>query len=135
MERRLNNVRLELRFLAGTLDIPEKVRPLTASRDILHTLVSENPIGEIDPLDDEAMKGAFAKFTTPDSAIGVVSALNSHWWAKNPQVGAVPGFGGLFFEHYFCPIVEWIENDDKKVVGIFNIENPQHYGWLPTAVT
>jgi hypothetical protein len=111
---------------------PEKLRPLANTLSALHQVVSKTEIPEIGLGDEKAMTAAVAKFTSAEIATKIMGILKAHWSTNDAKIlrfraSIVHAVADL---DYYCPVVEWVETGDVKVVALFNIENPRCYSWL-----
>jgi hypothetical protein len=78
------------------------------------------------------MSTAVAKFTTREIAGKIMGILKAHWTTNDTKIlrfraSIVHAVADL---DYYCPVVEWVESGDVKVVALFNIENSRCYSWL-----
>ena len=98
----------------------------------MHSCVSNTEIAQIDPLDDNAMLEATARFTTHEIARKIMSILKAHWTANDAKILRFRASVVYSLSNVddYCVVVEWLETDDVEVVAIFNIHNPKRYSWL-----
>jgi hypothetical protein len=98
--------------------------------ETVHERVAKNEIeGKRNPT-RKSMLASIAKFTTLEIAQQVLSSLEVQWnGAKITRFRSSVVYA-LISPEIYCPVVEWIENDDTEVVMFFNIGSPNAYSWL-----
>lgn len=104
--------------------------PLHKVLESVHERVAKNEIeGEQKPT-RKSMLASIAKFTTLEMAQRVLSSLEVQWNGARITRFRSSVVYALISPDIYCPVVEWIENDDTEVVMFFNIGSPNAYSWL-----
>lgn len=108
----------------------ERMKPLLRVLDKVHGQVAMNEIEFNGPLNDKKMLAAIAKFTNHKIAKRTLSSLKAIWKGARITRFRSSVVYALISPEIYCPVVEWIENDDTEVVAFFNIGSPNEYSWL-----
>ena len=108
----------------------EWMKPLYCVLEKVHAQVTMNEIELKGPLNDRKMLAAIAKFTNHKIAKRTLSCLKAIWKGTRITRFRSSVVYALISPEIYCPVVEWIENDDTEVVAFFNIGGQNEYSWL-----
>jgi hypothetical protein len=111
-------------------DFFRQTTPLHKVLETVHERVAKNEIEGQRPPTRKSMLASIAKFTTLEIAQRVLSSLEVQWNGARITRFRSSVVYALICPEIYCPVVEWIENDDTEVVMFFNIGSPNAYSWL-----
>jgi len=109
----------------------ESMKPLHCVLEKVHAQVAMNEIELTGPLNnDKKILAAIAKFTNLKIAKRTLLCLNAIWKGARITRFRSSAVYALISHDIYCPVIEWIENDDTEVVAFFNIGSENEYSWL-----
>ena len=108
----------------------EVLKVLLSVLETVHERVSKNEIEVKEPPTDRIILAAIAKFTNIQIANKILSSLKTLWNGATITQFRSSVVYALISSEIYCPVVEWVENDDTEVVAFFNIGSRNEYTWL-----
>ena len=108
----------------------EWMKPLHCVLEKVHAQVAMNEIELKGPPNDKKMLAAIAKFTNLKIAKRTLLCLKAIWKGARITRFRSSVVYALISHDIYCPVIEWIENDDTEVVAFFNVGSQNEYSWL-----